>query len=298
MTLHTRLQPLIDVRGLGHHYPRPGDAPLRVLEGVDLQLRAGEIVGLLGRSGSGKSTLLRAIAGLIRPSAGEIEFMGTPLNRAPADIAMVFQNFALFPWLSVLQNVELGLEARGLAPAQRHPRARAAIELIGLDGHEHAYPRELSGGMRQRVGLARALVVEPKALLMDEPFSALDVLTAQTLRRELLALWAGRRMPIESILMVTHNIEEAVLMCDRIVVFGSHPGRIVAEIQVPLAQPRDRFDPAFREQVDAIYRRMTGSADPAAGAAPARERPQPASERLFGPAEALAGPPQRGSAAG
>lgn len=298
MTLHTC--PLVDVRGLSQHYPKAGAEPLRVLDRVDLQLRAGEIVGLLGRSGSGKSTLLRAIAGLIRPSAGEVEFLGTPLSRAPADIAMVFQSFALFPWLSVLQNVELGLEARGVAAAQRRRRALAAIDLIGLDGYESAYPKELSGGMRQRVGLARALVVEPKVLLMDEPFSALDVLTAQTLRSDLLDLWAERRMPIEAILMVTHNIEEAVLMCDRILIFGSHPGRVIDEIRVGLAQPRDRFDPAFRELVDAIYERMTGSAQAGAHTAArsglAMELPPVSSNLIAGLIEAVAEPPYRGHA--
>ena len=298
MTLHTCIRPLIDVRGLSQFYPKAGSEPLRVLDHVDLQLHPGEIVGLLGRSGSGKSTLLRAIAGLIRPSAGEVEFLGTPLSRAPADIAMVFQSFALFPWLTVLQNVELGLEARGVAPQERRRRALAAIDLIGLDGYESAYPKELSGGMRQRVGLARALVVEPKVLLMDEPFSALDVLTAQTLRSDLLDLWAERRMPIESILMVTHNIEEAVLMCDRILIFGSHPGRVIEEIRVSLAQPRDRFDPPFRDLVDAIYQRMTGGAQP--GAAPrgglAMELPHVSSNLIAGLIEALAEPPYRGHA--
>src|SRR5207302_3914011 len=182
-------------------------------------------------------------------------------------VAMVFQSFALFPWLTVLENVEIGLEAQGIAPEERRKRAVAAIDLIGLDGYEIAYPKELSGGMRQRVGLARALVVHPKVLLMDEPFSALDVLTAETLRTDLLDLWCEGRMPISSILIVTHNIEEAVLMCDRILVFSSNPGRILAEIKVDLPQPRNRLDPAFRQLVDDIYARMTAkSADK-----PARE---------------------------
>ncbi len=179
---------------------------------------------------------------------------------------MVFQSFALFPWLTVQQNVEVGLEARGVLPEERRRRALAAIDLIGMDGYENAYPKELSGGMRQRVGLARALVVHPKLLLMDEPFSALDVLTAETLRTDLLDLWSEGRMPIESILMVTHNIEEAVLMCDRIMIFGSNPGRVIGEIAVALPQPRNRLDPAFRVLVEDIYARMT-----VRSSAPARE---------------------------
>jgi NitT/TauT family transport system ATP-binding protein len=188
----------------------------------------GEIVGLLGRSGCGKSTLLRSIAGLLRPTDGSITFSGNPVVGCNEGVAMVFQSFALFPWLTVLENVEIGLEARGVSAAGRRKSALAAIDLIGLDGFENAYPKELSGGMRQRVGLARALVVHPKALLMDEPFSALDVLTAETLRTDLIDLWSEGRMPIKSILMVTHNIEEAVLMCDRVLVFSSNPGRIAA----------------------------------------------------------------------
>jgi NitT/TauT family transport system ATP-binding protein len=182
---------------------------------------------------------------------------GERVNGPAGQVAMVFQTFALFPWLTVLENVEIGLEAQGVAAEQRHKRALAAIDLIGLDGYESAYPKELSGGMRQRVGLARALVVHPKVLLMDEPFSALDVLTAETLRTDLLDLWCEGRMPICSILMVTHNIEEAVLMSDRILVFSSNPGRILAEIKVDLPQPRHRLDPKFRQLVDDIYAQMT-----------------------------------------
>ncbi|MBW8808311.1 MAG: AAA-associated domain-containing protein [Lysobacter sp.] len=297
------LAPLIEVRHLRQHYRKDGASPLVVLDDVDLSLHPGEIVGLLGRSGSGKSTLLRAIAGLIQPSAGEVAFCGTPLSQAPADIAMVFQSFALFPWLTVLQNVELGLEARGVAAAQRRARAVAAIDLIGLDGYESAYPKELSGGMRQRVGLARALVVQPRVLLMDEPFSALDVLTAETLRTDLLDLWSEGRMPIEAILMVTHNIEEAVLMCDRIVIFGSNPGRVIDEIRIDLPQPRDRLDPVFRAQIDRIYARMTGSPSAQApresGAMRpglAMELPQVSSNRMAGLIEAVAAAPYRGHA--
>jgi NitT/TauT family transport system ATP-binding protein len=230
---------------------------LLVLDGVNLTLHEGEIVGMLGRSGSGKSTLLRIIAGLIEPTSGEVSYLGKPVD-GPADgIAMVFQTFALFPWLTVLQNVEAGLEALGVSAQKRRERALAAIDLIGLDGFENAYPRELSGGMRQRVGFARALVVDPTLLLMDEPFSALDVLTAENLRTDLLDLWTQGKMPIKSVMIVTHNIEEAVFMCDRILVLSSNPGRVIAEIEVPFAHPRNRLDPAFRRLVDEIYAKMT-----------------------------------------
>ena len=253
--------------------PRPGDeilhvedvsrgfsktqGELLVLDDVNLTLCEGEIVGMLGRSGSGKSTLLRIIAGLIEPTGGEVTYMGKPLNGPAKGVAMVFQTFALFPWLTVLQNVEAGLEALGVGASERRKRALAAIDLIGLDGFENAYPRELSGGMRQRVGFARALVVDPTLLLMDEPFSALDVLTAENLRTDLLDLWTQGRMPIKSVLIVTHNIEEAVFMCDRILVLSSNPGRVIAEIKVPFKHPRNRLDPAFRALVDDIYAKMT-----------------------------------------
>jgi len=248
---------LIDLRNVCRSFPKGSGEDLLVLEKVDLTIRAGEMVGLLGRSGSGKSTLLRIIAGLIAPSSGEAECRGEAIKGPPNGVAMVFQSFALFPWLTVLQNVELGLEALGIDDAERRTRALAAIDLIGLDGFESAYPKELSGGMRQRVGFARALVVHPDLLLMDEPFSALDVLTAETLRTDLIDLWIEGRLPIKSILMVTHNIEEAVLMCDRILVFSSNPGRVAAEYKVDLPHPRNRLDPAFRQLVDTLYARMT-----------------------------------------
>jgi NitT/TauT family transport system ATP-binding protein len=253
-TIATVRVPLVRVEGLHQTY---GDGGHVVLDDVNLILKDSEIVALLGRSGCGKSTLLRIIAGLMPPSAGTVTIGGEPVYGPARQVALVFQTFALFPWLTVLENVEIGLEAQGMPPDERHKRALAAIDLIGLDGYESAYPKELSGGMRQRVGLARALVVNPKVLLMDEPFSALDVLTAETLRTDLLDLWCEGRMPISSILMVTHNIEEAVLMADRILVFSSNPGRIQSEIAVTLPQPRSRLDPKFRQLVDDIYARMT-----------------------------------------
>src|SRR5499433_2749943 len=250
-------QNLLEVRGIRQSFRRPGADDVSVLEDVNLSLREGEIVGLLGRSGSGKSTLLRLIAGLNRPTGGDIAYHGHLLAGPAQGIAMVFQSFALFPWLTVLENVELGLEAIGTPEREMRQRALAAIDLIGLDGYESAYPKELSGGMRQRVGFARALVVHPNILLMDEPFSALDVLTAETLRTDFLDLWCEGRLPIKGVILVTHNIEEAALMCDRILVFSNNPGRIVSEIKVDLPQPRDRLDPRFRALIERVYVEMT-----------------------------------------
>jgi NitT/TauT family transport system ATP-binding protein len=255
-------QNLIEMHGVCRSFPKGRGEDLLVLDKVDLTIRSGEIVGLLGRSGSGKSTLLRIIAGLDTPTSGDAKCRGETIIDPPNGIAMVFQSFALFPWLTVLQNVELGLEALGVESGERRKRALAAIDLIGLDGFESAFPKELSGGMRQRVGFARALVVHPDLLLMDEPFSALDVLTAETLRTDLVDLWVEGRLPIKSVLMVTHNIEEAVLMCDRILVFSSNPGRVATEIKVDMPHPRNRLDPVFRQLVDSIYARMTKRPEP------------------------------------
>ena len=239
------------------HFTSSDGQPLPVLDDVSLTLREGEIVALLGKSGCGKSTLLRCIAGLIAPTTGTVTYRGQPINGANPGVAMVFQSFALLPWLTVQANTEVGLEAKGVPPAERQDRALKMIDLIGLDGFEQAYPKELSGGMRQRVGFARALVVQPDALLMDEPFSALDVLTAVNLRSELLNLWGGKDFPTKAILIVTHNIEEAVQMADRIFVLSSNPGRFRAEIPCALARPRDRRSPEFEALVDKIYGIMT-----------------------------------------
>ncbi|HXW88761.1 MAG TPA: nitrate/sulfonate/bicarbonate ABC transporter ATP-binding protein, partial [Streptosporangiaceae bacterium] len=249
--------PLISVRHLSKSFSGPGGRPLLVLDDIDIDVAEGEFVALLGRSGSGKSTLLRCIAGLMTPTEGEVQFRGEPLTGTNRETAMVFQTFALMPWLTVQQNVELGLEARGVPPEQRTERALRAIDIVGLDGYESAFPKELSGGMRQRVGFARALVVEPAALLMDEPFSALDVLTSENLRGELLELWEGHKFPTKTIVMVTHNIEEAVLLADRILVLGTNPGRIRFDLVNPLPRPRRRRTPDFDEFVDQIYRMMT-----------------------------------------
>jgi NitT/TauT family transport system ATP-binding protein len=254
-TMH--LAPLLHVKGVCKSFRKPDGDELVVLENVNLILRPGEIVGLLGRSGSGKSTLLRTIAGLEHPSGGVVSYLGQPVAGPAEGIAMVFQSFALFPWLTVFENVKLGLEALGHPEPETRSRSLKAIDLIGLDGFESAYPRELSGGMRQRVGFARALVVHPSILLMDEPFSALDVLTAETLRNDFLDLWGEGQLPIKSVLLVTHNIEEAVQMCDRLLIFSTHPGRVVSEIPIDLPHPRHALDPRFRALVERVYVEMT-----------------------------------------
>jgi len=293
---------LLDVRGVRRSFPRPGGDELLVLDGVNLTLRQGEIVGLLGRSGSGKSTLLRLIAGLARPQGGQLTYLGNPTDGPAAGIAMVFQGFALFPWLTVLENVQLGLEALRLPDKEIRSRALEAIDLIGLDGYESAYPRELSGGMRQRVGFARALVVHPNVLLMDEPFSALDVLTAENLRTDLIELWAQQKLPIQSILLVTHNIEEAVQMCDRALIFSSNPGRVTTEIVIDLPHPRDRADPRFGDFVDRIYVEMTARRfERVRGHQPVELLPEAPIARvstsaLIGLVETIAAPPYDGKA--
>jgi NitT/TauT family transport system ATP-binding protein len=295
---------LLNVSHVSKHFMKgSGQAGVPVLDDVSLTMNDGEIVGLLGRSGCGKSTLLRIVSGLIQPSAGDVAYLGQHVDKPADGIAMVFQSFALFPWLNVQENVEFGLRAQGVAEQEAHARALKAIDLIGLDGFETAYPKELSGGMRQRVGFARALVVNPNILLMDEPFSALDVLTAETLRTDLLDLWTEGRLPIKAILMVTHNIEEAVLMCDRILVLSSNPGRVAAEIKVTLKHPRNRLDPEFRQLVDTIYARMTQRAEPKTakdgnfpGMGFGMVLPRVSTNSLAGLMEALAAAPFNGKA--
>ncbi|AOX16993.1 ABC transporter ATP-binding protein [Kozakia baliensis] len=248
---------LLSIRDCRQTYHKESTAEVAVLEGVSLDLWEGEIVGLVGRSGSGKSTLLRIASGLITPSTGEVFWKGAPLSGPTPDIAMVFQSFALFPWLTVRQNVVLGLEAKRLPRSECDQRSEEIIDLIGLGGYENALPKELSGSMQQRVGLARALVMRPDLLLMDEPFSSLDVLTGENLRTDLIELWSERKLPIKSMMIVTHNVEEAVLMCDRILLFSSNPGRVSHELSVPFTHPRNRDDEAFRQFVDHIYTLMT-----------------------------------------
>ncbi len=251
-------QPLLKVRHVAKLFrSADGSSRVAVLDDIDLDIQPGEVVALLGRSGSGKSTLLRLMAGLIAPSEGLIERDGQPLRGVNRDVAIVFQSFALLPWLTVLDNTAVGLEARGLGEKEVRRRALRALAMVGLEGSAEAYPRELSGGMRQRVGFARAFVMEPALLLMDEPFSALDVLTAENLRRDIDELWAGGTFPAGSIVIVTHSIEEAVLLSDRVVLLSANPGRIRGVVPNPLPRPRDDTTPAFRALVDSLYSYMT-----------------------------------------
>ncbi|MDF5715073.1 MAG: nitrate/sulfonate/bicarbonate ABC transporter ATP-binding protein [Rhizonema sp. NSF051] len=285
MTVKSATEHLITLQGAGKYYRQPNGQQIVILENINLELRSGEIVALLGPSGSGKSTLMRMVAGLIPPSQGKVEYHNQPLVGLNPGVAIVFQSFALYPWLTVLENVELGLKAKGEAPDPRRKKALRMIDIIGLDGFENAYPKELSGGMRQRVGFARALAVEPELLCMDEPFSALDVLTAENLRFELLDLWLERRIPTKAILIVTHGIEEAVILADRIIVLGRNPGRIRAELPVTLPHYRDRKHPSFQALVDQVYKIITNpeleKIEPApTTVSPQEPRPEPKYQSL------------------
>lgn len=251
------MPPIIEARGIEKGFQRPGGGQIQVIASTNLSVEAGVVVALLGPSGSGKSTLLRMLSGLTAPSAGEVLWHGKPLGASSPNAAIVFQSFALFPWLTVLENVEVPLLARGVKHVERHRRALRTLHSVGLKGFESAYPKELSGGMKQRVGFARALAVEPEVLFMDEPFSALDVLTAENLRGELMELWLGKKIPTRSIFLVTHNIEEAVLLADRIIVLGRNPAKVRADFRVPLPQPRERNSAEFLLYVDYIYKLMT-----------------------------------------
>jgi NitT/TauT family transport system ATP-binding protein len=250
-------EPLIEARQVEKFYDQPSDNRIQVIAPLNLAIYPGEILTLLGPSGSGKSTLLRILTGLSSASSGQVLWHGSPVNGPCENVSIVFQSFALFPWLTVLENVEAPLKARGISPGVRFARSLKMLDAVGLDGFESAYPKELSGGMKQRVGFARALVVEPEVLFMDEPFSALDVLTAENLRSELLELWEDKKMPTRAVFIVTHNIEEAVLLGDRIVVLGKNPGRIRTDFRVDLPRPRDRKHPRFTQIVDYIYQVLT-----------------------------------------
>lgn len=255
MLKHSR--PLITVDNVTKTFKKSQNQDLLVLKSINLKIYEGEILALLGPSGSGKSTLLRIISGLIKPTSGEISFQNTPVTGPTEGISMVFQNFALLPWLTVLGNVELGLEAKGVEKRTRRKLALKAIDTIGLDGYESALPKELSGGMRQRVGIARALVVEPELLILDEAFSSLDILTAENLRSDIIDLWFDKQARTKSLLLVTHNIEEAVTMADRIIIFDSNPGCIKKEILVDIKQPRNIQNPSVQKLIDNIYLTMT-----------------------------------------
>ena len=250
-------EPIIRAQGVEKYYAQPSENRIQVIAPTDLSIVAGEIVALLGPSGSGKSTLLRMLTGLSEPSAGQVFWHERPIATTDVNVSIVFQSFALFPWLTVLENVEAVLKARGLEPHERRRRSLKMLDTVGLDGFQAAYPKELSGGMRQRVGFARALVVEPEVLFMDEPFSALDVLTAENLRSELLELWQNKTIPTQAIFLVTHNIEEAVLLADRIIVLGRNPGKVRTDFKVTLTHPRDRKAPAFTQLVDYVYKVLT-----------------------------------------
>jgi NitT/TauT family transport system ATP-binding protein len=251
------VKPIIEAHQIEKSFAQPDGRQIQVIAPVDLNVEPDSITALLGPSGSGKSTLLRILSGLSVPTAGEVLWHGAPMDRCSPNVAIVFQSFALFPWLTVLDNVEAPLLARGMEHMERHRRALSALDSVGLHGFENAYPKELSGGMRQRVGFARALAVEPEILFMDEPFSALDVLTAENLRGELLELWLAKKIPTRGIFMVTHNIEEAVLLADRVIVLGRNPARIRADFRVNLKYPRDRKSASFFLYVDYIYKVMT-----------------------------------------
>ncbi len=295
--------PLLRTEAVSKTYQTPDHSGRLVLDRLDFSLREGEIVAILGKSGSGKSTFLRILAGLVPPSGGIVEYRGERVTAPVRGLAMVFQSFALFPWLTVLGNVELGLEAQGVPGPERRRRAVEAIDLIGLDGFENAYPKELSGGMRQRVGFARALVVNPDVLLLDEPFSALDVLTAETLRGDLIDLWQQRRIPTRGIVLVSHNIEEAVEVADRILIFASDPGHIRAEMPVSLPRPRLGDGAPFRQIVDQVYTLLTTEPghDGRRGIRPepigiGYRLPDAAVQQFSGLIDTLAEPPYRGRA--
>ncbi len=248
---------IIEAVGIEKSYPQADGTRIQVVGATNIEVEPGKIIALLGPSGCGKSTLLRMLTGLSQATSGTLSWHGKPLDGQTPNVAIVFQSFALFPWLTVIENVEAPLEARGVNAVERRKRALRTLDTVGLDGFETAYPKELSGGMKQRVGFARALVVEPEVLFMDEPFSALDVLTAENLRGELMELWLNKKMPASAIFIVTHNIEEAVMLADRVMVLGRNPARIRSDFNIRLKHPRDRKSARFVELVDYIYKVMT-----------------------------------------
>ena len=260
MAVNTTNNPLLKLRHVQQIYTS-GSKRFTAVQDVNLTVFEGEFVALLGPSGCGKSTLLRIITGLQKPSEGNVLYREEPLHGVNPHATIVFQTFALFPWLSVFENVDLALKARDIPADTRTPRTLDLIDRVGLDGYETAYPRELSGGMRQKVGFARAMAIEPELLCLDEPFSALDVLSAESLRGELMELWTSGSIPTKAILMVSHNIEEAVFMADRIVVMDKEPGRIIAEVKVELSHPRQRKSEEFQKVVDEVYAMLAGQTE-------------------------------------
>jgi NitT/TauT family transport system ATP-binding protein len=243
---------LLELKNVSKSFVHP-KGTLRVLEDISFSVEEGEFIALVGPSGCGKSTLLRIINGIVPLTSGQVLYRGRQVDGINLECALVFQSFALLPWLSVKANIEMGLEARAIGREEREKIASVYIDKVGLDGFEEAYPRELSGGMKQRVGLARALAVKPEVLMMDEPFSALDALTAITLREELLDIWQAPDMSVRNIILVTHLIEEAVELADRILVFTSGPGRVVADLKVDLPRPRDRRSDGFNAWTDRVF---------------------------------------------
>jgi NitT/TauT family transport system ATP-binding protein len=260
---------LCETRGVSHEFTLPNGKPFRVVEAVSLAIAANEVVALLGPSGCGKSTILRILAGLIPPSQGEVLYHGRPLHGLNPGVAIVFQSFALYPWMTVVDNVQTVLQAAGLSRDLVTERAQSAIRLVGLAGFEEAYPRELSGGMKQRVGMARALAVEPEILFMDEPFSQVDALTAESLRAEVLDIWAAKRRSLSSILMVSHDIKEVAFMADRIVILGANPGVMRTVMKNDLPRPRDYRSAELLALVDRLHEEITGAELP--DVAPAAE---------------------------
>lgn len=252
---------ILEAKDISKSFPMSGGRELHVLENINFSVNEGEIISIVGPSGAGKSSLLKILSGLAEPTSGVVLYHGKPLKEARPNIGMVFQSFAIFPWLTVLENVEIGLLAKNEKEEEARQRALKVIDMVGLDGFEEAYPRELSGGMKQRVGIARALAVEPEIFFMDEPFSALDILTAENLRSELLDLWLKKRMPTKSIIIVTHNIEEAIELSDRIIVMSHNPGRIKADIVVTIPAPRDKNSKEFKYLLDELYAILTRPAE-------------------------------------
>jgi NitT/TauT family transport system ATP-binding protein len=272
---------LCEARGVSHEFPLPDGRPLRVLDDINLAVRPNEIIALLGPSGCGKSTILRILAGLIKPTRGEVYYHGQLLTGLNPGVAIVFQSFALYPWMTVTENVQVVLEAAGRPRAEIEERAESSIRLVGLTGAEDKYPRELSGGMKQRVGMARALAVDPELLFMDEPFSHVDALTAEGLRADVVDIWSAKHRRLSSILMVSHDIKEVAYMADRIVVLGANPGRVRTILDNRLPRPRDYRSPALLSLVDQVHEIITRTELPdvaataAAGRGPVVPEPLP-----------------------